>query len=722
MNLATIGVCVLTLGIIVADGEIPGHSNTKSSEKHSDQDWPVYGGTAENNRYSPLKQINRRNVQQLTVAWTFDTEEFGGLQTSPIVVDGVLYGLTPSEKVFALNAATGKLLWKFDSGVKGTQPDRGLAYWSDGPGANGRKSNDRRIVVAVMNFVYELDAATGAPISTFGKDGRIDLRDDLGRDPAEQSIYVTSPAVIYKDLMIVGGRESETLPASLGDVRAYDVRTGKLRWSFHTIPHPGEFGYDTWPKDAWKTSGAANNWTGMTVDAQRGIVYVPTGSAAFDFYGADRAGDDLFANCLIALNAETGERIWHFQAVKHDLWDRDFPSPPVLLTVDRDGKKVDAVAQTSKQGFVFLFDRTNGTPLFPMECRNYPPSNVPGEIAAQQQCLPTKPAPFARQFLTESLLSERTPEVHQWALEKIRGFRSEGQFVPFRVGKDTVVFPGFDGGAEWGGAAADPETGILYVNANDVAWTGALAENTDENTPKALYLSQCAVCHGEKMAGSPPAIPSLVGVGDRMSQSDVANTIKNGKGRMPGFANLENDSDQWYGLLSYVMSGGKNGGTRENDAKEVASSGPTLPAMKYHFTGYHKFLDPDGYPAVAPPWGTLNAINLNTGEYVWKIPLGEYPELAAKGLTNTGTENYGGPVVTAGGLLFIGATNFDKKLRAFDKATGALLWETTLPFSANTTPAVYEVDGKEFVAIAAGGGKDPKSQSGGVYLAFALKQ
>jgi len=347
---------------------------------------------------------------------------------------------------------------------------------------------------------------------------------------------------------------------------------------------------------------------------------------------------------------------------------------------------------------------------------------VPGEVAAPQQCLPAKPAPFARQLLTENLLSERTPEVHRWALEKFRSFRSEGQFVPFSVGKDTVVFPGFDGGAEWGGAAADPETGILYVNANDVAWTGALAENTAENRPQALYLSQCAVCHGEKMAGSPPAIPSLVGVGDRMSPADVAATIKNGKGRMPGFANLENDSEQWYGLLSYVMSGGKSEGESEKPGKELASSEPAPLAMKYHFTGYHKFLDPEGYPAVRPPWGTLNAINLNTGEYVWKIPLGEYPDLAAKGQKNTGTENYGGPVVTAGGLVFIGATNFDKKFRAFDKVTGALLWETTLPYGGNATPAIYEVQGRQFVVIGAGGGKDPKSKSGGVYVAFALKR
>src|SRR5579859_7109343 len=392
-----------------------------AADKKRRHDWPVYGGTAENTHFSNLSQINRKNVKNLKVAWTFDTGESGGLQTSPIIVNGVLYGLTPSQKVFALNAATGKLIWQFDSGIKGMQPNRGLAYWTDG--------NQGRILVGVLNFVYALDASTGKPIVTFGSNGRIDLRDDLGRDPAEQSIYMTSPAVIYQDLMIVGGREAETLPASPGDVRAYDVRTGKLRWSFHTIPHPGEFGYETWPKDAWKTSGAANNWAGMTVDLERGIVYVPTGSAAFDFYGADRIGDDLFANTLLALNANTGERIWHFQAVRHDLWDRDFPSPPVLVRVDHDGKRVDAVAQTTKHGFVFLFDRATGNPLFPIEYRNYPASDVPGEVAAAQQCVPTKPAPYSRQLLTEDLLSQRTPEVHRWALEKFRTFRSEGQFV-----------------------------------------------------------------------------------------------------------------------------------------------------------------------------------------------------------------------------------------------------------------------------------------------------
>jgi quinoprotein glucose dehydrogenase len=694
-------VAVITAGWVANELVIPPDFGASRPEQ---QDWSAYGGAPENNHYSALAQINRNNVKRLAVAWSFDTGEDGVLQSSPIVVAGVLYGLTPTQKVFALDAATGKLLWRFDSGIRGTQPDRGLAYWADG--------KDTRILVGVMNFLYALDAATGKPIPAFGIQGRIDLRENLGREPATaQSIVLSSPGIVYKELVIVGGRNPETIPAPPGDIRAFDVRTGKLRWSFHTIPHPGEFGYDTWPHDAWKTSGAANNWAGMSLDSQRGTVYVPTGSAAFDFYGADRIGDDLFANCLIALNAESGERIWHFQGVHHDIWDRDFPSPPALLTVKREGKQVDAVAQTTKQGFVYLFDRTNGKPLFPIESRKVPPSTVPGEVAASEQPLPARPAPFARQLLTEDLLTTRTPEVHRWALEKFKKFRSEGQFVPFGIGIDTVVFPGFDGGAEWGGPAVDSETGIIYINSNDVAWTGALAPNTGENSAQAIYLSQCGVCHGEKMAGSPPAMPSLIGVSDRLTPAQIAMTIKNGKGRMPGFPNLV--EDQMFALIDYLTSG---------ESKELGSSGPPPAAMKYRFTGYHKFLDPEGYPAVAPPWGTLNAINLNTGEYVWKISLGEYPELAAKGQRNTGTENYGGPIVTAGGLLFIGATNFDKKFRAFDKSTGELLWEATLPFSANTTPATYAVNGRQFVVIAAGGGKDSKSPSGGVYVAFALTQ
>jgi len=690
-----LGCTLIITSLIYATG-----AQRHESAAAGQQDWPVWGG-ADNQHYSSLAQINRSNVKQLQLAWSFDTGEKGGLQTSPLIVDGKLYGISPTQKIFALNAATGERLWSFDSGIKGMQPDRGLAYWSDG--------NDNRIFVGVMNFLYGLDAMTGKPVSSFGNGGRIDLQENLGREPRWQSIALTSPGLVYKDLIIVGGRNPETLPAPPGDIRAYDVRTGKMRWSFHTIPHPGESGYETWPKDAWTTSGAANNWAGMTLDATRGIVYIPTGSAAFDFYGGDRIGDDLFANCLLALNAETGQRIWHFQAVKHDLWDRDFPSAPVLLSVKHDGKKVEAVVQTSKQGYVFLFDRLTGQPLFTIQYRKYPASTLAGEQTAPEQGLPTKPAPYARQSISENELTNRTPEAHQWALEHFRNMVNEGQFVPFRVGKETVVFPGFDGGAEWGGPAVDPQTGIIYINANEMAWTASLFEDKGEHGARAVYMSQCAVCHGENMSGSPPDIPSLVAIGDRLSPADITLTIRSGKGRMPAFPNLY--EDQLNGLVNFLLTG-------EN--KELSSNEPRPAGMKYRITGYRRFRDPDGYPAIGPPWGTLNAIDLNTGEYKWKINLGEYPELVARGMRNTGSENYGGPIVTAGGLLFIGATNFDRKFRAFDKDTGELLWETTMPFSGNATPATYEIDGRQYVVIAAGGGKDPNFGSGGVYVAFAL--
>ena len=675
----------------------------------ADLNWPAYGGQPEGTRYSPLRQINRSNIATLKEVWRYDTADGqNASQTQPIVVDGILYGITPKHKTVAVDAATGKRLWQFAPGIDGNGPNRGLAYWSSNSNDKSKpEAKAPRILTAVRHFVYALDARTGEPIPSFGTNGRIDLREGLGRDPESVSITLTSPGVIYKDLLIVGGRMPEQLPAAPGDIRAYEVRTGKLRWSFHTIPHPGEFGYDTWPKAGWTYLGAANNWPGMAVDPERGIVFVPTGSSASDFYGADRLGDNLFSDSLIALDANTGARLWHFQGVKHDIWDRDFPSPPTLVTVKRNGKKIDAVAQTSKQGWLYLFNRVTGTPLFPMESRPFPASDVPGEHAAETQLVPLKPVPFARQRLTEAMLTRRTAAAHDWAVEKFRTFRSNGQFVPFTTSQETVIFPGFDGGAEYGGSAFDPETGLLYVNANDIPWTSSLAANNATPPAKTLYLTQCAACHGDQMQGSPPQFPSLQDLTGRTS-AQLATVVRQGAGRMPAFPNIkEADLDA---LIKFLLSGEAKEGINTAEA-----AGP-----KYRFTGYHKFLDPDGYPAVEPPWGTLNAINLNTGEYAWKVPLGEYPELTAQGIKNTGTENYGGPLVTAGGLVFIAATNFDKKIRAFDKSTGKLLWEATLPFSANAAPITYTVKSRQYVVIYASGGKDKRgSPTGGVYVAFA---
>jgi quinoprotein glucose dehydrogenase len=686
-------------------------------DKQRLQAWPVYGGQAAQDHYSSLSQINRRNVNKLKVAWTLDLGEqgsrVGSLQANPLIIGRVLYTLTPSLKVIALDAASGKLLWKFDSGVESGQPSRGLTYWTD--------EKESRLFAGIMNFLYALDPATGKPIESFGENGRIDLRKGLRGDYRLQSIALTSPGIIYKDLIIVGGRNPEAKPAPPGDIRAFDVHSGALRWRFHTIPNPGELGYSTWPKDAWRTAGAANNWAGMSLDLQRGIVYVPTGSAVSDYYGGDRVGDDLFADSLLALDAETGKLIWYFQGVHHDVWDRDFPSPPVLVTVKHEGKSIDAVAQLTKQGWLFLFDRTNGKPLFSIEERKFPASTVPGEVTSSTQPVPLKPEPYARQRLTEDFLTNRTPEAHAWAVQQFRTFHNDGPFIPLDLGKQTVVFPERDGGAEWGGPAVDPSAGIIYINANDIAETGSLVRNElAVGLGLKTYRSQCAVCHGADRAGSPPAFPSLVDVYKRHTTAQIADIIHQGRGRMSSFPGLS--GDRLNALLEYLKTG--------KDDKAPMQASVTLAAnaydedagedIPYAFPTFHKFYDPDGYPAVAPPWGTLNAIDLNTGKYLWKRPLGEYPQLAAVGMKNTGTENYGGPVATAGGLVIIAATSFDRIIRAFNSRSGKLLWEAKLPYGGVATPATYMVDGKQYIVIGTCGARDPKGPQGAAYVAFAL--
>ncbi|MDX1981645.1 MAG: PQQ-binding-like beta-propeller repeat protein [Bryobacteraceae bacterium] len=677
----------------------------RSVPKKGYDHWTVYGGP-DNIRYSTLKQINRQNVNRLQVAWTYDTgDAFKGseMQVNPIIVNGVLYATSPKMRVIALDAATGKLKWAFDPSEGKPQPgrSRGVTYWAD--------SGGERIFSTYGFNLFALDARTGKLIESFGTNGRVDMREGLGRDPQALNVTSRTPGVIYKDLLILPTVVGEDLPAAPGDIRAFDVRTGKIRWTFHTIPRPGEFGYETWPADAWKHTGGANNWAGMAVDHARGLVFAPTGSAASDFYGADRHGDNLFANTMLALKADTGERVWHFQTVRHDMWDRDHPAPPSLVRLLRGGKFVDAVAQVTKSGHVYVFDRVTGKPLFPVEERAAPPSDVEGEQAAKMQPLPLKPPPFSRQVLTAEMLTKRTPEAHKWALEEFRKVRSNGQFVPpSREG--TIIFPGFDGGGEWGGQAFDPETGLFYVNANEMAWILRLVPRPIPGTAssaKALYEQNCASCHKADMKGSPPEFPGLTDIGRKMREPEMTSLARTGAGRMPSFAHLGRPALQ--AISRYILTG----------KDTAANASGFVNRLQYTHDGYNRFLDPEGYPAIEPPWGTLNAIDLDAGEIKWQIPFGEFPELAAKGMRNTGTENYGGPVVTAGGLLFIGATNHDRKFRAFDKITGKLLWETTLPVSGNATPAVYEVNGKQYVVIACGGGKSGRP-SGGSYVAFAL--
>lgn len=701
------GLILLALGASVA---LPAQTCPTSGLPQR-PDWPVYGGQPEGDHYSGLSQINRSNVGRLREAWKYDSVEEGGLETNPIVVDRTLFAYTASQKVIALEASTGKLLWKFDSGLHSSQPARGLAYWTD-----GKKG---RVLAGVMYYLYALDAVTGKPIASFGEQGRIDLRKNLRGDYLSQSVVLTSPGIVYQDLIIVGGRNPETYPSPPGDIRAFDVKTGSLRWTFHTIPHPGEFGYASWPANAWKSAGAANNWAGMALDSRRGIVYVPTGSAVFDFYGADRAGGDLFADTLLALDARSGKRLWHFQGVHHDVWDRDFPSPPALLTVKHNGRCVDAVAQTTKQGYLYLFDRSTGKPLFPIEERPYPASEVPGEVSSPTQPFPTKPEPFTRQMLTQDLLTIRTPEAHAAALKEFAGFRSGGQFLPIGLDQETVVFPCFLGGAEWGGPAVDRRRAVIYVNANEAACVLALTQNRPTaSTGERIYHNQCSLCHGTNLEGSPQLYPSLVDVGKRLSTEQIEAKIAQGGGRMPGFPNLR---DEHLRALIQFLQREPESNAADPDRGGIYSAAADGTTMKYEVTGSRDFLDSEGYPAITPPWGTLNAIDLNTGQYLWKIPFGEYPELAAKGLANTGSDNYGGPIITASGLLFIGATVYDKKFRAFDSTTGKLLWETVLPFAGTATPATYMVDGKQYVVIASGGSQFARGPTGSAYVAFKLQ-
>lgn len=730
-------VAILVFGCYLSGCQV---TESTSTLEHSDS-WTTFSGGNTGIRYSSLEQINRENVKSLEVAWSYTTPDKGQIQCTPIITQGVLYATSPRLKLFALDAATGEQKWLFDpldsllvADYKSvfSHVSRGVMYWEN------EDRTDRRIYYTVGARIFAVNALDGTLVKSFGETGSIDMRKDLDREGSEEGfIKATSPGVIYEDLLIIGSSVSEQADALPGHIRAFDVRTGNRRWIFHTIPHPGEFGYDTWEDPtAWKKIGAANSWGGLALDEKRGIVFVSTGSASSDFYGGVRKGANLFANCIIALDARSGDYRWHYQVIHHDLWDWDLPTNPNLVTVRHKGRKLDAVAQVSKHGFVFLLDRETGMPLFPIEERPVPPSDLPGEEAWPTQPFPTLPEPFTRQGMTVDDITDINPEVHEYMRERFERVKHKEMFSPPSK-EGSFVFPGFDGGAEWGGAAVDPETGVLYVNANEVPSIATII-----NVPKRagstsamgiglyLYDKYCLQCHGKELEGNGSTHPMLVNLKAKYTSEKLRSFIEAGKDMMPPFKHLpENEIKALLTFLMNVESPRSIARLRKQQeadrGQSPASNASAVPSdnyldVPYSFTGYEKFLDPEGYPGNKPPWGTLSAIDLNSGRRLWRIPLGEIKALTEKGIPVTGTENYGGPIVTKGGLVFIAATK-DATIRAFDKFTGEVLWQYDLPYAGYATPATYLIDGKQYVVVACGGGK-LGSPAGDQYVAFTLPQ
>jgi len=706
-------------------------------EKSDYSGWQTYAGSKEGNRYSSNAQITPENVSQLEVAWKFssgdkDPDNRSQNQCNPIMVDGILYGTTPRLKLFALNAATGETKWIFDPAeVDSTakndkyafyKVNRGVVHWQDDT------KKDQRIFFNTGSKTWAIDLATGKHIPGFGEGGYIELSENLDRDPGTFNPFIaaTTPGVIYKDLLIMGHRVAESADAAPGHIRAFDVRSGELKWMFRTIPRPGELGYDTWEDpDAWKKFGGANNWAGMSLDEDRGIVYVPTGSIGGDFYGGIRKGQNLFGNSLIALDAATGTYKWHYQVVHHDLWDRDLPANPNLVTINRNGKKIDAVAQITKNGYVYVFDRETGEPVFPIEERPVPASDLPGEVAWPTQPIPTLPEPFARQSFTKEDVSDLDSATHTDMLERFLTIKYGEPFTP--PSKNGVwIFPGFDGGGEWGGAAVDPETAILYINSSELPWAltiinipGKGNDTSMKGMGEAVYGKYCVACHGVNRKGNGSSFPSILNMKSKYNAQQIWSIIEKGKNMMPAFAQIKGvDKDA---LLAFLLElEEKEPVTSKVPASTESSTKSILDEVPYTTTGYNRFLDKNGYPGIKPPWGTLNAVDLNSGKLLWKVPLGEYEELTKRGIPPTGTETYGGPLVTKGGLIFIAGTK-DEKIRAFDKTTGKVLWEAKLPAAGYATPATYSIEGRQYVVIACGGGKIG-SKSGDSYVAFALPE
>ena len=671
--------------------------------------WSDYEGSADSAQYSALTQINKSNVTQLQQVWFYPDGNNGfRYGFNPLVVDGVMYVVGKDNTTVALDAVTGKEIWVHDNGIPRSITNRGFNYWES------KNRSDRRLFYATNNMLHALDARTGKLVDSFGNHGSVDLREGLGRDPKTiRSIQSGGPGRVFENLLILGSSTGEEYGSPPGDIRAYDVLTGKMVWIFHTVPHPGEFGYDTWPKDAWKYIGGTNDWGGMAIDEKRGIAYFPLGSPTYDFYGADRTGAGLFGDCLLALDARTGKYLWHFQAVHHDLWDYDLTTAPKLLTVKHDGKMVDIVAQAGKNGFLYVFDRVTGKPIWPIEERPVPQSDMPGEHSWPTQPFPTAPPPFAQQSFTPNDVDPYISDPAERAKikDELQNARNEGIYTPPGL-KDTVEIPGNNGGGNWGGGAVDPATGTLYIQTKNAPSMLKLEPNpprrqmtgTPETEGRILYIQNCQACHTAELTGQPPSIPSLVGVVSRIGADRVKSTVQEGASPMPAFSSLsEKEVDA---LVAYLSDPSKAHVPPDILAYLSAPRPPPppmptgAPPVRY-WTGYGYMNSSEGLPANKPPWSTLTAYDLNKGTIKWQIPLGSVTELVAKGVTDTGSYwPRSGVVVTAGGLIFSGTIS-DATMRAYDKDTGKILWEKVMPAGPEGIPAVFEVNGREYLAFSA---------------------